>query len=121
MAMAVRGLNFLVHHVPQEVFQWDRIELPVELLNGLCRYSWQDNQQVFVDKTSLDGVYPYLLVNIGSGNDIADAVLTVLLIVGPNAQVYLFWNVLVRNSLNVWAVQVLAEVGFVVKLLHFNC
>jgi pantothenate kinase len=51
MEMAIAGLNFLTHYVKQEVFS----------------YSWRTHEQTFHDAASLGGIYPYLLVNIGSG------------------------------------------------------
>jgi hypothetical protein len=71
MTMAIKGLNFLISHVRREVFT----------------FKWETNEQVYLDKVScmraracvssmcscrctqreLGDVYPYLLVNIGSG------------------------------------------------------
>lgn len=51
MEMAIAGLNFLTHYVKQEVFSYD----------------WRTHEQTFHDAASLGGIYPYLLVNIGSG------------------------------------------------------
>ncbi len=51
MAMAIAGLNFLTHYAKREVFS----------------YSFRTHEQTFHDASSLGGIYPYLLVNIGSG------------------------------------------------------
>lgn len=52
MQMAIAGLNFLTHYAKREVFS----------------YSWRTHEQTFHDAASLGGsIYPYLLVNIGSG------------------------------------------------------
>mmetsp|Transcript_1711 Transcript_1711/g.3671 ORF Transcript_1711/g.3671 Transcript_1711/m.3671 type:complete len:659 (-) Transcript_1711:67-2043(-) len=58
MASTVAGLNFLLEHVPGEVYEFVAGAEPIRSLD-LCRR--------FVDFHPNDRRYPYLLVNIGSG------------------------------------------------------
>ena len=51
MACLIQGCNFLLKNIPDEAFVYQR--------HGNPEYKFQTVEQ--------DGVYPYLLVNIGSG------------------------------------------------------
>ena len=51
MRTIVQGVNFLTHYVRNEIFS----------------FSWRTNTTTFHNSASLGGIYPYLLVNIGSG------------------------------------------------------
>ncbi|GMM38683.1 pantothenate kinase [Saccharomycopsis crataegensis] len=64
MESLIVGLNFLIHNIPNEVFVYDdNTDLKIEDERKLKYINFLDNDQ----QQLADSIYPYLLVNIGSG------------------------------------------------------